>query len=378
MRIGLTCTTIEPRLTNGKIDGIGMYTQTLLNQFQKRNLSVTPFSYPGFRSGMRSSELPQGEIFPLPYRPARFISFAKPISNLIYKKIPQQIDLLHSTDHMIPRVTKIPMIATIHDTLMFRTPPWQHSKYDLFKNYLRKKTTTWVKHFITISHAMVPELVEYLNIDEKNISVVHNGLSDWWKIKISDTEKNQVLKKFNLPPKILLHTGTLQPRKNVPRIIAAYLELPKDIREEYPLVIVGRAGWHTEETLHAINKLKSEKAGYWLDYVSNEELRALFQCAKLYLCPSLHEGFGLTVLEAFASKAAVISSNVAALPEIAGDAAILVDPYSTSELKNAIQKALTNETLHCQLIEKGVIRLNDFSVEKCAEQTLKVYEKFLT
>lgn len=367
MRIGLTCTTIEPALTHGKIDGIGTYTKTLYEQFLLWNLSVTPYSFPKMNHWIKSSGFPNGRVFPLPFEIARFLPFSPRLKNTI--------DFLHVTDHLIPPVTDVPLIATIHDTLMFKTPEWKGSTLQGFKNWLRNRTTRWVKHFITITHAMVPELIADLGIKEENISVVHNGISPWWSETVSVEEKQRVRNKFKIPEHFLLHTSTLQPRKNIPRLIEAYLQLPKDIRDNYPLILVGKLGWDTEETLKAIHHLTSQKAGLWLNYIDENELRALFQSATLYLTPSLHEGFGRTILEAFASNTPVITSNLAGMPEVAGDAAYLIDPYSTNDLKEGMQKLLTNQILRQALAAKGKERVKIFTLEKCARETLKVYEK---
>ncbi len=375
MRIGLTCSTIEPALTSGKIDGIGVYTKTLLDQLAKLQHEVTPFSFPTLTKWLKSSGFSQGKIFPLPYTPATLLSLIQPCAELLYKNSDEKIDLLHVTDHMIPRISHAPIIATIHDALMFTHPEWYQSKLRGIKNTLRKKTFHWVKHFITVSHAMVPELVEYLGIPEKKISVVHNGIAPWWYQEISTEYRKSILKNLNLPEKFILFTGTLQPKKNVSRIIEAYLLLPTDLRREYPLVIAGKAGWDAKDILIAIQKLQTEKAGYWLDYVSNEELRVLYQSATVYLCPSLHEGFGYTLLEAFAAKTPVISANISALPEIAGDAAYLVDPYSVAEIRTAMRTLLTDESLRSTLVQKGYARAKEFSLEKCVSETLKVYQR---
>ncbi len=368
MKIGLSCTTIEPQLTQGKIDGIGVYTKTLYEQFSQQH-HITAFSYPA----LKQSGFKDGQLFPLSYTKATLASLFKPAATLLYKKHAKNLDLLHITDHMVPRIQHVPIIATIHDALMFTHPEWYPSKLRSIKNYLRKETFKWVNHFITVSHSMVNELVNYLNIPEKKISVVHNGISSWWYESIPDEKRNMVLNKLNLPHKFILFTGTLQPKKNVSRIIQAFLELPKDIRREYPLVIAGKAGWGAADILMWIEKLKAD-GGYWLNYISNEELRALYQAATLYLCPSLHEGFGYTLLEAFASQTPAITSNLSALPEVAGNAAYLVDPYSVSDMKNAMQTLLTNVDLRQGLVAKGILRAQEFSLEKCAMETLKVYE----
>jgi glycosyltransferase involved in cell wall biosynthesis len=372
MKIGLSCTTIEPQLTQGKIDGIGVYTKTLYEQFSQQH-QVTAFSYPSTKNQFKQSGFAGGKIFPLSYTSASITSLLKPVSNFIYKDYANNLDLLHITDHMIPRIQHTPLIATIHDALMFTHPEWYPSKLRYIKNLLRKETFKWVNHFITVSHSMVAELVEYLGIPEKKISVVHNGISSWWYEAITAEQKNDTLKKLHLPNQFILFTGTLQPKKNVSRIIQAFLELPKDIRREYPLVIAGKAGWGAANILTWIEKLKAD-GGYWLNYVSNEELRALYQAATLHLCPSLHEGFGYTLLEAFASQTPAITSNLSALPEVASNAAYLVDPYSVSDIKSAMQTLLTNVDLRQSLVAKGILRAKEFSLEKCAMETLRVYD----
>lgn len=375
MRIGLTCTSMEPLITGGKIDGIGTYTKSLYETFLKQGLDVTPFSFPKSKLWLEPSSFPNGRKFPLSYPLATLGSLVSPVSKLLYSNLNHQIDLLHSTDHMIPRIQNLPVIATLHDALMFKEPSWY--TFAKLKNWIKRGTMDWATHFITISHAMVSEIVEYLGIKEEKISVVYNGISRWWSEEVALEERRQTLNRLNIPENFLLFAATLQPKKNLPRLIEAYLQLPKEIIDHYPLIITGKAGWKTEESLAAIQTLTERKAGQWIQYASQEELRILYQSATLYLHPSLHEGFGLTILEAFASKTPVITSNIAALPEVAGDAACLIDPYSVSEISSAIQKLLSSETQRQQLVSSGIERVKMFSIEKCAEETVKVYQKIL-
>ncbi len=375
MRIGLSCSTIEPALTQGKIDGIGVYTKTLFDEYKKLNHEVMPFSFPTFKNWLKQSAFPRGNIFPLPYTAATIASLIPFVAPSLYKKFDFQMDILHITDHMIPRISSTQVVATIHDALMFSHPEWYPSKTRVLKNLLRKQTFRWAQHFITVSHAMVKELVEFMGIPEKKISVVHNGIAPRWFDKVSDHEKALTLKKLSLPPQFLLFTGTIQPKKNVINIIKAFQTLPKELREQYPLVIVGKAGWGADDIIQTINQLTANHEGYWLNYIEQEDLRVLYQVATLYLCPSLHEGFGYTLVEAFASGTPAITSNTTALPEVAGDAAYLVDPLSTSEIASAIQKLLGDGNLRAELISRGKTRAQEFTLDKCARETLKVYQK---
>lgn len=375
MRIGLTCTTIEPAIVHGKIDGIGTYTKNLYEQLVNMGKNIIPYSFPNIHQPIQSS-FTGGKFFNLSYSKSTIFSLINPTSWTLHNHLKKHIDILHVTDHMLPKVRDIPVVATICDALMFNNP---HSHGNIIKlahlkKWMRKKTIPWADHFITISQAMVPELVEFIGIQEKKISVVYLGIQHEWFKQIADSQKYTVLKKFNIPEHFLLFTGTLQHKKNLPRVIEAYLQLPSDIQDQYPLVVVGRPNWGTKESFAAIKELTERKKGYWLNYVTIEELRTLFQCASLYIHPSLHEGFGLTLLEAFASKTPTLTSNITALPEIAHDAAYLVDPYSVNEIAHGIQHLLTSSTLRAALIEKGIARAKEFSWEKCAEETLKVYQ----
>jgi alpha-1,3-rhamnosyl/mannosyltransferase len=143
------------------------------------------------------------------------------------------------------------------------------------------------------------------------------------------------MEKFGLAPGYFLFVGTLQPRKNVERIVAAYKSLPSELQEERHLVIAGQAGWGSASLLTQIQSLQQEGKCSWLKYVAAEDLKTLYQCAGAFVFPSLWEGFGIPVLEAFASRVPVITSNLSSLPEVAGDAAILIDPYSVSDLREA-------------------------------------------
>lgn len=374
MRIGLTCATIDPILTQGKIDGIGVHTQSLYDQFLKLNYRVTPYTFPMPKRGYKTSSLPNGKALPLPFNVSTVISLSNTISQMLYRHLKKDIDILHITDHLIPRVRNIPVVATMHDALIFSRPEWYPTRLNGLKDWFRKQSMHWATHFITISHAMVPELVKYAGIPENKISVVYNGISPWWHENVSETAQENVLAKFNLNKKFLLFTGTLQPKKNVSRLIEAYLGLPEDIREEYSLVIVGKSGWEAEDSLASINQLISSNQGHWLKYVSNEELRALYHAASLYVYPSLHEGFGYTLLEAFASNTPVITSNLSALPEVAGGAAYTCDPYSSHDIRHAMFNVLTSPSLQQEMVKKGAARVKEFSLEKCAKETLRVYE----
>lgn len=372
MRIGLSLTTLEPRISEGKVDGIGMYTKNLYETFMRRNEHITPFSFPNTKEKLTPA-FPNGRLLNYSYSLSTLGSLL--LRQSMQKNLKTSIDVFHATDHMIPRIDDIPLIATIHDAIMFQHPEWHSFRFGKFKKWIRKHSFRWPDRYITISKAMVAEIVEFGNIDPEKIDVIYHGIAPEWFIEATDEHKAEMHKKYHLPTQFILFASTLQEKKNLPRLVEAYLQLPSDLQKEYPLIIIGRTGWGNEASTAAVDKIVSQKKGQWLNYIPYEDLRIIFQCASLYVHPSLHEGFGLTILEAFASKTPVITSRVAALPEIAGDAAILIDPLSITEITSAIQYVLLNPLSQKKYIQKGIERAKQFSWDKCAEETIKVYQK---
>lgn len=376
MRIGLGCTTIEPAITKGQIDGIGVYTAGLLQGLKQNQCSVQPYVYPSFIKKRVALQLSEAQYFKYSYKAYLLKSLLLPAAFSFYKEIESQIDIYHAPDHLMPRFKKIPTIATLHDGLMLSNPEW-YTGWRSLKNRSHLTSMKKASHIITISNAMRKEIVEYWHIPEEKISVVYNGIASNWFLRFNETERLKTLKRLNISTSFLLMVGTLQPKKNVPRLIAAYLSLPRRLKERYTLIIVGKAGWNNKESLAAIAKLQESGYGRWLQYVNFDDLRVLFQAASLYLHPSLHEGFGLTLLQGFASNVPTLTSNVAAMPEVAGEAAYLVDPYSVEDIAQGIEKLLENPVLCAHYIKLGQARVQDFSWIKCAAETAQVYQQVL-
>lgn len=370
MKVGLS---VNSFLTpDNKIDGIGTYTKNLYQALAKLpNIHVTQCAFP-------KPELQQNSKLDISFFSSSFkasllqaLLFNKPFKN------PTEIALFHATDHHIPKFNNIPVIATLHDAVPLLQPDWARTSLRGLKNWAFRTSVQWADHIITISQAMVPDLIQAFGIPEHKISVVPHGVDEHYFLRVSESERLAVLKKYDLRTGYYLFIGTLQPRKNLERIIASHRLLPKNIRQEHPLIIVGRNGWNTESLLPEIYKLTQEKHGKWLNYVPQTDIPSLLQSACALVFPSLYEGFGMPVLEAFASKTAVITSNVSALPEVAGDAAILVNPYSIEEICAAMKNIIKNNELSENLIELGYKKAQELTWTKCALQTMNIYKKML-
>lgn len=296
-----------------------------------------------------------------------------------YNNIQNKIDLLHITNYLVPRIKGVPTISTIHDAIMLKHPEWLHGSkhFSRLKGILLKKLAKQADHVITCSHAAVADIVNYWQIPEQKISITYYGLSAIWHQRIDKLEREAVLKKYQLNKPFFLTVGTLQPRKNIERMINAYLALPKSITQNFNLIIVGKehSTLTSKSLLEKINQLQKTGQLSWLKYIPFNDLRCLYQSAFMLLYPSLEEGFGFPVLEGFASATPVITSRFGATAEIAGAAAYLVDPYSETNIAEAMLELIEKPDLHSRLIQMGLSQVTNFSWEKCAQQTLEVYKK---
>lgn len=373
MRVGLSYEAADLGLNPGGVDGRGVYARSLLNALNQQNIWVTPFVYPNARHYAHCLA-EGGQAFPEGFLWQAASSFLPAYPRDDLTKI---IDIYHASDHFIPRLHKTPVVATIHDAIMLKHPEWCSTHLRKMKNWVFKRTTQHAKKIIAISHSAVPDLVEYFKIPEKNITVVHHGVDPIFKKIIPEEIKQNTLNQLKLKKEYILFVGTLQPRKNILRMIQAFLQLPEELRMQYPLVLVGQNGWKTDELMQVLANPEHAGQVIWLKQVNFQTLRILYQSAKLFCFPSLYEGFGLPILEAFASQVPVITSNITSMPEIAGDGAVLVDPYSVEQIKLAMEDILTNENKAAELIQKGLARLAVFSWEKCARETLAVYQSVI-
>jgi glycosyltransferase involved in cell wall biosynthesis len=290
------------------------------------------------------------------------------------------VDLLHVQYivplFLLPPKTKI--ITTIHD-ISFEFFPRFIKKSDLFfLKTLIPKSLKKAAHIITVSETSKKDIVEKYQIDPQKITVIYNGVDPIFFQRKNPEILEKIRRKFNLPKKFILYLGTFQPRKNLPALIKAFHHLKKNYHfPDLKLVLVGNKKAHNldpkiEKTIQALD-LKKEI--YFPGFIKEEYKPAIFQLASLFSFPSLYEGFGLPVLEAMASQTPVIASDKSALPEIIKDSGLIINPADTLEFSQSLFKLLTNSNFRKEKIEKGVQRAKFFTWEKCARETLALYQK---
>jgi glycosyltransferase involved in cell wall biosynthesis len=376
LRIGLSVRKLCSPDLKEQVDGIGVYTRQLWQQFDaSRSVDVHPIVGFGRRYRELASTYPHGFAFPLNYGASGALSIVSKAPFPGARLLAQSIDVYHATDYWIPKLAGVPVVATLHDAIPLSHPEWATPKHRTVKNIYMRAAAHWAEVIITVSAAMVPGVVEQFRVSAERVTVIHNGVDDEWFQRIPPETRRTILAQYRLAPGFFLTVGTLQPRKNLARLLAAYRALPARIRREHPLVIVGQMGWGMDDLLPAIRAAQAAGEVFWLDYVPDAELRTIFQSAHALVFPSLYEGFGMPVVEAFASGVPVLTSNVSALPEVAGDAALQVDPRDVEAIRDAMLRLADDSALCARLIVAGSLRARQFSWRTCAEQVVAVYRK---
>jgi glycosyltransferase involved in cell wall biosynthesis len=292
-----------------------------------------------------------------------FWSFGK---NRVKKRLPK-IDVFHSWDWLQPPDKNLPLVSTIHDLAILKYPETAHPK--ILK--MHQKSWNQLKQnkaeIIAVSQATKEDIISLLKIPASKVHVVHEALP----IEIRSTSESmseekyaQIKNKLKLNKSFFFFVGTREPRKNLTKLIKAWQGFEKD----YQLIIAGAASWDNSEK-HSQENLR------FLGKVSDEELTVLYGEAEMFIYPSLYEGFGLPILEAFYHGTPVISSDIKAIKEVAGNAAELINPNSIDDIKVSIKKILSETKLEQQQrLQKMIIRLQMFNWQIVAKKTQAVYQ----
>ncbi|MBM4429053.1 MAG: glycosyltransferase family 4 protein [Chloroflexi bacterium] len=282
-------------------------------------------------------------------------------------------DVLFVPAHVLPLVRPRRCVVTVHD-LGYLHYPQAHTRWAGW--YLRWSTAHNARvaaHLIADSKATKRDLIKHAHTAADKISVIYPGYDPSFA-PVHDTALLAAVRaRYQLPESFALYVGTLQPRKNLVRLLEAFAVLVQQRREVH-LAIAGKKGWLYEGLFAQVEQLGLQQQVRFLGYVPQEDLPALLSAAQLFVLPSLYEGFGLPVLEAMACGVPVICSNVSSLPEVAGNAAILVNPLDTTELVQRLGLLLDDGHLRQDMSQRGLRQVQRFSWEKCAREILQLLE----
>ena len=284
------------------------------------------------------------------------------------------VNLVHAVSLGYPVATNKPFIVTVHDLGPLTHPEFFSAKGSWIMKQSLKQATSKADAIICVSEATADELDSYTGgAVSPRVSVIREGVSPFF-LGVPDQNKQKLVEDLGMPDvPFILSAGAISPRKNVVRMIRALARLQDKI--PHHLVLAGGEGWSTSEVHSEVAGSTVADRVHLIGRVSDDVLRALFSSASVYLHPSLYEGFGLTLLEAMAQGCPVITSNVSSLTEVAGDAAILVDPTSVTKIGDAIEAICTDERLSSDLRSRGAERIKSFSWSNCAKEVAEVYRE---
>lgn len=294
--------------------------------------------------------------------------------SLPYELAKNHLDLVHIC--MVPPVfCPQKYIMTVHDLAPFIHPEFFPKKILLRLNPLLKKGIKHAAKIIAVSEATKRDVIRLFGIDAHKIVVIHHGIDSQYKPIEDKKDAVTILKKYGISDKYILYVGRIQARKNILRLIQAFQLLKQKKKLKHKLVLVGKRMWESKEIFKEIDKLDIREDVILTDHASYPDLPYFYNGADAFIYPSLFEGFGIPPLEAMACGTPVIASNVTAIPEIVGDAALFVDPIDISSIAEGMDKLLSSDNLKKDLIKKGFQRAKQFSWKETAKKTLSVYEQ---
>lgn len=236
-----------------------------------------------------------------------------------------------------------------------------------------KLALTKAKNIIAISQSTKDDLIKLFNVKPEKIKVIYGAAQQRFRLINDDVGVKGVLDKYNITGKYIFFTGTLEPRKNLIRLIEAYNDLRINYKiNDYKLVLAGKKGWYYEEIFKKVEELGLAQNVIFAGYVADDDLPCLYNAASLFVYISLYEGFGLPVVEALSCGCPVITSNISSMPEVAGRAAKLVNPNDISQISRAMFEILSNEKLADEMRQKGMAQASEFSWAKSAKQFIDI------
>ncbi len=364
MKIGIDCRMIYH-------SGIGTYLQNLLREFsylsisedmenilygdvdklKKYNFTIKEFNFPIYSL--------QEQLF----------------SPLKLKK--ERLDLIHFPHYNVPLLYSGEIVVTIHDLIHLLFPQYFSFVASRYAHFMLRHVSRKAKKIITDSHSSKRDIIKLLKVSSKKITVIYPGVSRNYRPIKDEFLIEKIKRKYNITQEFILFVGLLKPHKNIINLIKAFFKLRKNNSLlKNKLVIIGKKkGPYYLKVEELIRKLGLEEEIIFLGKVDADDLLMLYNSARVFILPSFYEGFGLPPLEAMACGIPVITANTSSLPEVVGDAAVMVDPYDIEEMAKAMYTVFTDRNLRKQMIDKGFERVKYFSWENAACQTCKVYKE---
>lgn len=362
------------------LTGIGQYTYNLARAMRELDVNPWLFYAAGWRQELRDRPVPGlgsaksafKRFVPNSYAVQRFLlqcSFTVGARKC-------KLDIYHEPSFMAYKF-KGPSVVTVHDLSWVRYPETHPADRVKHMNSLMPETVKRVDHILVDSEFVRREVIDWFGVPENKVTTTLLGVSEEFKPMAFDAEIPAVRALGLLPNSYILSVATLEPRKNLKTLVSAFAALPSQVRAQFPLVIVGMRGWGEGFMTPELATMLSRGEVKLTGFVEQADLPQLYAGARAFVYPSLYEGFGLPPLEAMASGVPVIASNRASIPEVVGDAGILLEALDVSTLTQAIAQLIEDDGLYARLRAAGLARSTGFTWRNCAQQTLDVYRSVL-
>ncbi len=360
--------------------GLGRYAQTLVTHLQETwvgpHLHLFYNRRPGGQLPPALRNLPARRVT-LGYKPWRMLVWLGHLAHIPFDRLlPPETRLFHATEHLLLPLAHIPTVLTVHDLIFERFPEYHKRLNHLFLTRTMPLFVRRATAIITISQASKQDLIAHYRVPAEKVHVIYEAPAPHFR-PVPPEEVARARARYHLPDRYLLTVGTLEPRKNLVRLLTAFERAHQGGWVD-ALVIVGQRGWLYEDFFRRLEASPVRERVILPGFVPDEDLPAVYAGATLFVLPSLYEGFGLPLLEAMAVGTPVVASDAGPLPEVGGDAALYFDPTDVDAMAEAIMRCLKDPDLRHALAQRGRERAARFSWQRTAEETARVYRRLLS
>jgi glycosyltransferase involved in cell wall biosynthesis len=358
--------------------GIGRYTRNLVAALAQLES--------GDRYTLFSTEAPTAER-PIPTAPnvrSRVVPVGNRRATILWHRLrvplPAELvmgraDVLHGPDFTLPPAIGARRVVTIHDLAFLTHPECALPSLVTYLSRVVPRALHRADRVIAVSQRTATDLIERLDVPAERIAVIHLGVDPSFEHTLADDTVAEACARLGLATPFVLAVGTIEPRKNYERLIAAFARIARETAGPRMLVIAGRKGWLYEGVFAAAQRYGVAEQVRFLDYVADGDLRTLYRAAAVLAMPSLYEGFGIPLLEAMASETPIVCSTAGSLPEVAADAGLLVPPEDTDALAEALLRVVREPALAASLVARGHERVKAFTWQAAAQAHVRVYHE---
>jgi glycosyltransferase involved in cell wall biosynthesis len=288
----------------------------------------------------------------------------------------ERLDVFHAPHYVLPALTPCPTVVTIHDCIHLMFPEYLSHR----AAYAYARASLWTAahksdRIVTVSEQSKRDILKFFDVPANKIVVTPNAIDDRFGVDLDEEHVKQTRERYQLSQSYILYVGNIKPHKNLERLIEAFHYVRSQGRSELELLIIGDEISKLQSLRRAVHRHDLHRYVRFHGYVPDKTLAVLYKLASVFVFPSLYEGFGLPPLEAMASGTPVVTSNVSSLPEVVGDAAVLVDPYSAHAIADGILRVLHSAHLRADLRRRGLQRAQEFSWNRSVRRVREIYEE---